>query len=105
MAIRKNFLKKKKNLHLIVHGPLDEHKYSRKPYKRRKKKKKKILISLQDFEHFREQSITVPQRPGNYVNLPQGWAVSEGGSHRAAFHRSMPIKAGGAFPPHTGYSD
>lgn len=47
----------------------------------------------------------VPQGRENYVNLPQDWAVGEGGSPRAGFHRAVPIRAEGAFSPHTGYLD
>lgn len=47
----------------------------------------------------------VPQGRGNYVNLPRGRAVSEGGRPRAGFHRATPIRAEGALSPHTGYLD
>lgn len=47
----------------------------------------------------------VPQGRANYVNLPRGWAVSEGGSPGAGFHWARPIRAEGVFSPHAGYSD
>lgn len=73
------------------------------PFKKLKKKareeKKEILISLWDFEHFRECSIMVPQGWGNYVNLPQGGQLVREAAWELAFTRPFQLKHREHFHP------
>lgn len=64
----------------------------KKKSERERKEKKEILISLWDFEHFRECSIMAPQGQGNFVNLPQGGQLVREAAWELAFTRPFQLK-------------